>query len=94
MDLNTKLEFVLGLNINPSQKVGLISLLYADKPVTTVELNRINNCSKTFDNYKVLFADFINNGLIDLQTMKDYRGTTRQHFVLNSDILESLIEEI
>ena len=94
MDLNTKIEFVLGLRIKPSEKTGLLALILADKPLTTVELNSINNCTKTFENYKTLFADFIDSGLISLQPMKDSRGVTRQHFVLDDAILESLIEEI
>lgn len=94
MDLNTKIEFVLGCHILPSEKIGLITLIYADRPLTTVELNSINNCTKTFENYKKLFAEFIDSGLVSLQPMKDSRGVTRQHFVLDNAILESLIEEI
>lgn len=94
MDLSTKLEYLLGLHLKPSEKIGLITLVYANRPLTTVELNSINNCTKTFENYKTLFADLIDSGLIALQPMKDHRGVTRTHFVLDNDVLESLIEEI
>lgn len=94
MDLNTELQFALSLHATPSEKIGLITLLYANKPLTTSELNAINQCTKTFDNYKALFAEFIESGLVDLQPMKDSKGTVRNHFILNYKVLESLIENM
>lgn len=93
MDLSTKIAFVLGLHLKPSEKTGLITLILADKPVTTVEINAALNCFKTFENYKVLFADHIDSGLVQIVSQKDIRGTTRNHFCIDNDVLETLIEE-
>lgn len=94
MDKLSAIEFVLGTHMIPSKKVGLIGLIIADKAVTVKELNDLNNCTKTFDNYLSLFDDLIDSGLIKLTKMKDYRGVTRQHFEVDSNVLASLIEEI
>ena len=94
MDISTKIEFVLSCHIIPSEKIGLITLIIADKPLTTAELNNTNNCYKTFDNYQKLFKDHIDSGLVKLVKMKDYNGIMRTHFEVDNAILEDLIKEI
>lgn len=91
MDLKSKIEFILGCAIKPSDKVGLISLIIAGKPVTTIELNSLNKCSKTFENYKLLFEEHIDSGLVKLTSMKTSSGIIRQHFSIDDTILENLI---
>ena len=91
MDLSDKILYVLSLCRNPSEKIGLICLIVVDKPITTAELNVMNNCHKTFDNYKVLFQEDFTSGLVKIYSQKDYRGVKRQHFCIDSDVLEDRI---
>lgn len=93
MELSSKIEFVLGCSMKPSEKIALITLIVAEKPLTTIELNAFNNCYKTFDNYKVLYADHIESGLVRVEAMKASNGITRQHFSIDDAVLEELIEE-
>lgn len=94
MDLSTKIEFILGCHLKPSSKIGLITLVLADKPLTVVEINNYNNFHKTFENYTKLFEEEIESGLITVQKMKDANGYTRQHFCIENDILEDLISNL
>lgn len=94
MNLSTKIEFVLGCHLKPSSKIGLITLILADKPLTVVEINNYNNFHKTFENYKMLFEDHIASGLVTIQQMKDANGYRRQHFCIDNDILEDLISNL
>lgn len=91
MDLSDKISYVLGLCRNPSEKIGLIGLILADKPITTAELNVMNNCHKTFENYKILFQEDFASGLVKIYSQRDYRGVKRQHFCIDNDVLENLI---
>ena len=94
MDLSTKIEFVLSCHLKPSSKIGLITLIVADKPLTVVEINNYNNFHKTFENYTKLFKEEIESGLVTVQKMKDANGYTRQHFCIENDILEDLISNL
>ena len=91
MNLSDKISYVLSLLRTPSEKIGLISLISAGKPVTTSELNTINQCHKTFDNYKALFDEDFQSGLVKLYVQPDYNGVKRQHFSIDEAVLEDLI---
>ena len=92
MDLSTKIEFVLSQKFNPSEKVGLITLLVAERDLTTSELNKYNNCIKTFENYNTVFKETLKSGLVYTCPMKSSNGYMRQHFCINEDVLKKLIE--
>lgn len=91
MDIKTKITFVIGLSIKPSEKVGLITLITAGKPCSVSDLNNYNKCYKTLENYKELFKEHINSGLVELVYQNDSNGSKRNHFSLNNDVLEDLI---
>ena len=94
MDINNRIEFILSCQLKPSSKVGLITLVLADKPLTVVELNNYNNSHKTFDNYSDIFRNEISSGLVKVEKMKDSNGCMRQHFCIDTEILDELISNL
>lgn len=87
MNTIESISLICSSNFRPSTKIGLITLLIEEKPLTTADLNEILNLNKTFENYKTLFNEQISAGIIELVPLKSRGGKKRIHFELNSSAL-------
>lgn len=93
MDSNKIISAILKLDETSSVKNTLVALYVQNRPLTVASLNNVLNLSKTYENYTTLLKDVMAAGFVSIVDLKDYRGVTRHHFLLNLEKLLDTIEE-